>query len=82
MKKNLLLLVLLFSSFLLIAAEDNPADLSQLESMQLYEEIASSSVNAKNLVQEATRSIASEPKWSKEDQKWLADFQKIIASED
>jgi hypothetical protein len=79
MKKFFALSTILISSY---SFSMQPADLSQLESQQLYEEIAQHSSQAKELVQEASRSIASNPTWSKEDQKWLEEFQKILATED
>jgi hypothetical protein len=76
--------ILVLSSFLIssFAFAMEPADLSSLESQQLYEEVAQHSSQARELVQEASRSIASNPTWSKEDQKWLEEFQKILATED
>lgn len=79
MKKMSMLLLLIASTY---ALGNEPADLSSLESQRLYEDVTFSSSQAKDLVNEASRSIASNPTWSNEDQKWLDEFKQILNSED
>lgn len=79
MKKISLLCALMFSS---LAFADKPADLTALNSQQLYEEVELSKSSSQSLVSEASRSLASNPTWSKEDQAWLKEFQQIISEDD